>query len=329
MIFIPFKCRIPGADVYRSSTAGERVYLTLVLRRALGLILIPISIIGCLLDIDRSLLEDAATGHIDGSDGGTDGCPAEMIAIPEGPTCVDATEVSRSGYADFLRARGADTSGQVATCRFNTDFSPEADWPPAIGTESRPVGAIDWCDALAYCTFRGKRLCGRIGGGASQLASAVDPGSSEWSAACTRGGQQSYPYGDTFAAGRCRGGAAEPVAVGSAPGCEGGYPGLRDLSGNVAEWQDACEETHGASFQNDLCAVLGGGFDADSSGLRCASSVPARRSSSAANRGFRCCTRQRWPAMAPRACRPAVVGPRPSRAYESLGRGSASVATSS
>jgi formylglycine-generating enzyme required for sulfatase activity len=41
------------------------------------------------------------------------------------------------------------------------------------------------------------------------------------------------------------------------PFCEGGYPGIWDMAGNVWEWEDSCATTAGAE---DTCQVRGGSF---------------------------------------------------------------------
>jgi len=177
-----------------------------------------------------------------GDGGPLAGCPSGTVTGPSG--CVDATVVTRARYAQFLASRAGDTSGQPDACRTNSTHVPEGDWPPSAATEALPVVHVDWCDAAAFCRWRSARLCGRNGGGPDEVATVADPASGEWAAACTRG--------------------------------------LLDLGGNVAEWQDACDEGPGASGGNDPCVALGG--DA-----MCANAMTSRRSSAAVNLGFRCC----------------------------------------
>lgn len=75
-------------------------------------------------------------------------------------------------------------------------------------------------------------------------------------------------------------------------GCIGGSSTniIYDLSGNVAEWENSCNATTGAS---DNCAVRGGSYDSGSqTTLTCALSgaqPPQPRSTTAADIGFRCC----------------------------------------
>jgi hypothetical protein len=70
------------------------------------------------------------------------------------------------------------------------------------------------------------------------------------------------------------------------PGCEGFYPGLFDLEGNVAEWIDGCV---GNTGQNDICYLMGGGFyDQRSYCTEVYDKYP--RNQSAGSFGFRCCS---------------------------------------
>lgn len=248
---------------------------------------------GCFASIDLDLLDGGGPapdgGIVTRPDAGF-GCPPQSLEVQLGGTavCVDRHETTNEEYARFLASTAPD---QPSFCRWNGSFVPAQDWPFPQGQERRPVTSIDWCDALAYCTWAGGRLCGKIGGGAPSLATAGDPAQSEWAAACSHGGDTVYPYGDTFEAGRCNGagGPNSAVDVESLAGCVGGYPGLFDLSGNVREWLNACEPGQGASGSNDDCASLGGSYASGEGALTCASVTPDRRSRAAPDRGVRCC----------------------------------------
>jgi formylglycine-generating enzyme len=218
-----------------------------------------------------------------------------MIAVPD-PSgrvyCVDATEVTQQQYKSFLDTL-PDPAAQQPPCDGNASFSPASscqfDWQ-----SRRPVACVDWCDARAFCSKYGKRLCGAIGGGTLRPADATDPTKSEWFNACSRGGTRLYAYGDNYSMetwDTCQGleSAGSTVSVGSKLECQGGYSGLFDMSGNVREWEGACD---GAG----LCASRGGGFldsgylsSPTPESLRCSSARLVPLTQAEDERGFRCC----------------------------------------
>ncbi len=114
---------------------------------------------------------------------------------------------------------------------------------------------------------------------------------SEWQHACTHAGRQVYPYGDG-GAGACNTRAAGPgktVPVGQFAKCEGGFPGLFDMVGNVYEWIDDCDPT-----TSDTCLLIGGAFSTGPSEIACGQTDPEFRTAKARgsgpqNAGFRCC----------------------------------------
>lgn len=214
-------------------------------------------------------------------------CPSgkgpAMVAV--GSYCVDATEVTATHYAAFLTDKGSDTSGQPAECSWNTSFTP-AYWPQ---TGDNPVVGVDWCDARAFCAWAGKRLCGKIGGGPNAVADLAKSDASQWFHACSRDASRTYPYGSTYSFNACQGGDVKPsriIAAGTKLGCEGGYIGLFDMSGNAEEWEDSCSGTAGAS---DTCRVRGGGIYDGSSALACAADRTLARNARNDHSGFRCC----------------------------------------
>jgi formylglycine-generating enzyme required for sulfatase activity len=167
---------------------------------------------------------------------------------------------------------------------------------PAIAP-SFPIVCVDWCDAFAYCEWAGKRLCGKIGGGPNAFGAPADASMSQWYRACSAGGSKAYPYGNQFDEMACVGdhydgqpgyqmGSDVAQEVGSAQGCEGGSPGVYDLSGNVREWEDSCETAEGNS---DKCYRRGGGFKDNASAQMCAGQATSNRSAAVNDLGFRCC----------------------------------------
>jgi hypothetical protein len=203
-------------------------------------------------------------------------------------SCVDATEVSNQHYLEWLdRMPGNDDVPQE--CLGNLTFVPSSGWPPNAMLLDLPVTYVDWCDALAYCTTNGKRLCGQTDGTPSPWDGFQDAKSSEWFSACSASGTRVYPYGDMYSPDACNGaehGVNGPLPVGKLDSCNGGFPELFDMSGNVAEWENACESVSGKS---DPCRIRGGAFSNGEANLRCQANSAASRESSNAAVGFRCC----------------------------------------
>jgi formylglycine-generating enzyme required for sulfatase activity len=205
---------------------------------------------------------------------------ANVPTIGGSSYCVDATEVTVSAYNAFLMTNPS-TSLFPAVCSARTSFTPSQSLD--LAHPNNPVNSVDWCQAYGYCAGSGRHLCGRIGGGASLSGSeGTDPIKSEWFNACSKGGTRSYPYGNLFMFSACS--TNQIAAVQSASGCVGGYPGIYDMSGNVAEWEDDCQGTSGG---NDMCATRGGSYSDNM--LSCSGSVLKKRSSFSQSIGFRCC----------------------------------------
>jgi formylglycine-generating enzyme required for sulfatase activity len=180
--------------------------------------------------------------------------------------CIDPTEVTEARYGKFLAEDASITL--PAPCANKGSFR-----PGSTRGASRPVAEVDWCDAWAFCSWAGKRLCGP----------------EEWQHACNAGSGTAYPYGDTFDASVCNGGGSrtESVDVGSLPGCHGPIPGLFDMSGNADEWSEGCL-TDVSLF--DGCPTRGGDWSNDPAGeLTCTSTQYRIRGSVADFVGFRCC----------------------------------------
>jgi formylglycine-generating enzyme required for sulfatase activity len=195
---------------------------------------------------------------------------------------------------------------QGALCTWNTTFVPQtgASCDPLpydpIGRTNAPVACVDWCDAKAFCEWSGKRLCGAIGGGPVPLGSFDDEATDAWYEVCSRNGARALPYGNTYEGSFCVGidyGVVRPVNVATVANCQGGYDAVWDMSGNVSEWEDACDASAGAA---DRCAHRGGAWYDLKAGapLYCNSSLPSdttpmpevlRRDTRDTHVGFRCC----------------------------------------
>ena len=212
-----------------------------------------------------------------GSSGGSAGsaggpalvCPEPhnriAVEIPKpsgGIYCIDRAEVKNIEYRAFLDAQ-TDTSGQSAVCAWNSSFEPATgngctQFDP-VNLPNQPIACVDWCDAAAYCKWEGKHLCGKIAGGANATTAFADADQDAWFRACSHAGDFDFPYGNVYQGMKCVGtenSAIRPVAVPNT-NCEGGYSGLYDMSGNVAEWEDSCSASAGAG---DACVHRGGSY---------------------------------------------------------------------
>ena len=226
-----------------------------------------------------------------------DGTPrAAMVELPEGFS-IDATEVTRAQYEAWLLTEPS-ASKQAAYCSWNTDFKPGCFWPPGDHGDL-PVVCVDWCDAMAYCVAVGKRLCGQVGGAAAPYGEA-NTKEGQWFTACTSGGANLFPYGSSYEPKSCNGAdnklggapytCAVMLPVASLPTCQSplsDYGGVYDLSGNVIEWLDACNQDAG---DTDRCRVAGGSTCNTANGAECGVLIDTTRNTSLTQIGFRCCS---------------------------------------
>jgi formylglycine-generating enzyme len=247
----------------------------------------------------------AGNGGSSGDGGSGIECPQElrgppMVAIAaDPPYCIDATEVTNADYGEFLTANPFLTD-QPAPCEWNDSGKPaELSYgdcmlpvdPGQAQFGAHPVVCVDWCDALAYCAWAGKRLCGGIRGGAASYDSVTEADGSQWYRACSGGGALAYPYGDTHEEGRCDdashlpNGITEPVMA--AADCVGGYLGLHDMAGSVIEWEDACDKQ---LDDTDHCLQRGGSYLSSAAQARCDHFWQVPRAYGYNDVGFRCCS---------------------------------------
>jgi formylglycine-generating enzyme required for sulfatase activity len=211
--------------------------------------------------------------------------PAMVPIVVDGAKdfCIDATEVTNAQYFDFLYA--TDVGPQPPACSTNDSYVPGGDWPAPPNRADYPVTDVDWCDAWAYCNWAGKRLCGRLGGGALLPGQSSDPSASQWFFACSHGGTRSTPNGSMTMCNSHSANIGQLLPSGTTQGCEGGYAGIFDMVGNVAEWIDACVEGDGGR----TCYLQGGSFaDAVQS---CSTLYSWNRTDSDFDYGIRCCSR--------------------------------------
>lgn len=246
-------------------------------------------------------------GETDGGDGGDDPCASNRgptmvrVTTPSGSFCIDSTEVTQSQYLQFLQARAGDTSGQGPRCGWNTTFAPSLSCStiPSFDPVTRgnlPVSGVDWCDATAYCAWAGKRLCGGLEGtlGASDSVPLTDATKDAWFAACSNNGTQPYPYGFSFVGAACNGrdrDAGDLLPAGSLATCQGGVPGLFDMSGSLLEWEAACDDAASGNGADDPCVYRGGTYYSDRDSMMCARINSVRRAhvDGDCDLGIRCC----------------------------------------
>ncbi|MBK8218581.1 MAG: SUMF1/EgtB/PvdO family nonheme iron enzyme [Myxococcales bacterium] len=227
-----------------------------------------------------------------------------------GAYCVDDTEVTNGDYDRFLQANvpaSGPSSTQPIACAANTTYVPSANWPPPqplSGSFGNPVRNVDWCDAVAYCRWAGKSLCGDLAGQPIAAADANEYTRDAWVNACTNQGANVFPYGAAYVPGQCYNSSLGKVSdwtdqgtyVGipltnppQARSCQGGVTNLFQMSGNLAEWENSCDAAA------DTCLVRGGSYlsTAPATNLACkfpTGTPPAvGRLIKRDDIGFRCC----------------------------------------
>ncbi len=216
--------------------------------------------------------------------------------------CIDSSEVTVSQYTEFVTAKAGDANGQPPECAWNTTYTAASG-----GTDNIPIAGVDWCDARAYCAWAGKRLCGKHAAG--KFVGKVGEGdlsdfnTHEWLLACSNIGQLRYPYGGIQQPTACNTGendAGKTLDVKSKPGCNGGFPGVYDMVGNLWEWfdgpclppdagADAAAADSGPAKEE--CFVKGGAFLNAGTNLDCrVDGRGATRDRRGQEIGFRCCS---------------------------------------
>jgi formylglycine-generating enzyme len=236
-------------------------------------------------------------------------CVAKMVPITAPIASenysIDVTEVTKGQYDAWLATNPALPPTTEPTCGYVYTYSEQGGRDIYTGTDAdhHPVVYVDWCDAFAYCLGVGKRLCGAIGGGSIPwIGSGVanDATQNQWYRACTSGGANTYPYGNTYQVTYCDGAdywnnnsaTEQTVVVGSLATCvtsAPGYSGVYDLSGNVFEWLDSAD-TSSYVGANATCRFQGGAYYAASSELSCDFAYGAVRNGVYNFIGFRCCS---------------------------------------
>jgi formylglycine-generating enzyme required for sulfatase activity len=228
-------------------------------------------------------------------------------------TCfwMDLYEATRGDYREFVSAPHLPQDG---VCAWNTDVDDAglnlAFFPPQgcvknlpgrqlnlVGSDAGleadtdvPMVCVDFCDALAFCTWAGKDLCRDDNSPEVNRTT-----KSDWYRACTAGNDAnlySYACGGPCDPAKCNGSSSHNNAilpVGQMPECKvptrTGSAEIADLSGNVAEWTNFCSPT----TSDGDCQTRGGSYASDDSALECGRASLIPRNSTLATLGFRCC----------------------------------------
>jgi len=187
-------------------------------------------------------------------------CPDGMTGIPRG--------TFRMGTAKDDPMMGFDERalGAVEVDVFCIDTY---EYPNRQGEQ--PMVNVTWNDAKKLCESKGKRLCSE----------------QEWEKACKGRLSFRFPYGDAFDPNACntekKGGDDREISgTGAFPLCVSGY-GVKDLSGNVAEWTS----TQFAGQKDKT--QKGGSFDRPDYAARCSARRSGAPGAKAPEVGFRCC----------------------------------------
>lgn len=227
-------------------------------------------------------------------------CVAKLVTI--GATgihvSIDATEVTRAQYAEWLATNPEPTQQDHLLCSANTSFVPDSDCMNGAhvckgdACGNHPQACVDWCDARAYCNGIGKRLCGKIGGGHNPFENAADATQSEWYFACSSDGLNLFPYGSSYVPSACHteifgdAWSTQPVSTGATCQSSCAFGGVFDLNGNVMEWEDSCITDR----PEPICHARGGSVGSgDGSSLCAYMAASAPHMVTDYSIGFRCC----------------------------------------
>ncbi len=202
--------------------------------------------------------------------------PGEMALIPGSrgflgmgrvdAFSIDTTEVTVDAYAVCVRAGACGAPESGGHCNWGEPDRAE-----------HPINCVDWNQAKAFCAWAGKRL----------------PSEEEWQRAAESAESRRYPWGARDASNQlCWNGKGNSLGEPSRAGtCTvGRFPagnsaqGVKDLSGNVAEWTESCYDPTCTGR-----SVHGGHWlDADPSSVRAAFRIKFAASYRDGFTGFRC-----------------------------------------
>ena len=208
-------------------------------------------------------------------------CPADMAEIGDG-LCMDRYEASLfadpsctgarfgaglddipSGFPDQVASQACD-----ADCVGHIVSAPSVELYACSLPHIVPTAYATWFQAKRACENVNKTLCSE----------------GEWYLGCAGPNGNACATGDSCA-GLCNEwntGPGVALPTGAMTACEGGAPGLFDVSGNLKEWTLGCAGV--------ACKTRGGSFlDVDTQ-VMCFSTDDVNAATSQYNLGFRCCS---------------------------------------
>ncbi len=200
-----------------------------------------------------------------GSEQEAAGPQPNWIRYPGRPLSITATEVTAEQFQGCVDA-GSCEADHYGDCNLTKS-----------GRDDHPMNCVSYFGAEQYCQFVAGRVCKEA----------------EWLEACRGSEARNFPYGDTFEFDVCNyqssnnrkpGQGLDTEPVSSNAQCQGGFDGLYDMAGNVAEWVDKCTGDYckfrgGAYLTNDpvdhftacggVCAGNQKTFEVGTVGIRC------------------------------------------------------------
>jgi len=212
---------------------------------------------------------DAWVPPDDGGDAGPDAdadLDVDDRAVDSGPPCPEGMVLIESGLAEVVCIDAYEAScGEEPCHRDNERLIPQS-----VAGE-QPWVEIPWTKASLACQRAGKTLCT----------------AEQWRVACSGGTENlPYPYGDRFSKTICndRELGLSIQNTGALGGCEGGFPGIFDMSGNVKELVDDCDD-------DGNCLHMGGAYNDPEAFLGCHPERMRRITEDewVGDVGFRCC----------------------------------------
>jgi formylglycine-generating enzyme required for sulfatase activity len=169
------------------------------------------------------------------AEGGEDEKPQTRATLPS--FWMDETEVTTTAYAECLAAGACTKGNSGGYCNM------QANGLPIEGRERHPVNCIDWYQASAFCSWKGRRL----------------PTEVEWEYEARGGaeGTRTYPWGEELPtpARACMSDQEDAdleksCVVGTHP-LGNSKHGLKDMSGNAWEWTSSVYDELGHGIVRD------------------------------------------------------------------------------